>query len=120
MKTMNYIVCIIGLFFANNGFSQYQDISSAQLFSVEEILKNAPQLDKTDVLVKIEGYIIERVNVDTYWFQDATDKIQVEIEKYLFPGFQFERKAKFIIVGEVDYDALEGVDIEVEFIQHLE
>lgn len=117
MKTKNWIVGIVVVFLANTGIAQYKGPSSTKVYTVKQIKESASQLDKTDAIVKIEGFIIDRIDDDTYWFQDATGKIQVEIEKDQIPEFPFDEKTKLIIVGEVDYDVLEEVEIEVEFIQ---
>lgn len=120
MKTMNWIVGVVVVLLTNTGIAQYKGPTSTKLYTVKQIKESASQLDKSDALVKIEGYIIDRINDDTYWFQDATGKIQVEIEKDQIPKFPFDDKTKLIIVGEVDYDVLEEVEIEVEFIQLAE
>lgn len=88
--------------------------SNDKLYTVKEIKANASRLDKTDALVKIQGYIIEKINNDTYWFRDSTDKILVEIGKKQIPATPFNEKTEVILTGEVDYDLLEGIEIEVE------
>jgi len=117
MKTINWIALFAAILFANTGIAQYKGPTSIKLYTVKEIKDNASQLDKSDVLVKIEGFIVDRINDDTYWFQDSSGKIQVELEDDQIPEFPFDEKTKLIIVGEVDYDVLEEVEIEVEFIQ---
>src|SRR5690606_5537436 len=105
------------LIIANVGFAQYKGSISAKLYLVKDVVEQAAQLDKSDALVKIQGFIVDRVNDDTYWFKDSSGRIQVEIDEDQIPNFPFDEKTELIIVGEVDYDVLEEVEIEVEFIQ---
>lgn len=91
--------------------------ATGKLTTVKEVAKSAYKLDRSDTLVKLHGFITEQINGDTYWFQDTTGKIRIEIEKDQLPAIPFDDKTKLYIVGEVDYDLLEGTEIEVE---HLE
>lgn len=91
--------------------------ASGKLITVKEVTKSAYKLDRNDTLVKLHGFISEQINGDTYWFRDTTGKIRIEIEKNQLPVIPFDDKTKLYIVGEVDYDLLEGTEIEVE---HLE
>jgi len=67
--------------------------------------------------VKLQGFIVQQINGDTYWFQDATGKIKIEIEKKDLPAEPFDEKSEVIITGEVDHDLLEGTEIEIEHIE---
>ncbi|MBW8325707.1 MAG: NirD/YgiW/YdeI family stress tolerance protein [Prolixibacteraceae bacterium] len=86
-------------------------------FTVKEVTQQASKLDRSDTLVKLQGFIVQQINGDTYWFQDATGKIKIEIEKNDLPAEPFDEKSEVIITGEVDYDLLEGTEIEVEHIE---
>lgn len=85
-----------------------------ELSTVEEIIENASKLDKSDKQVKLNGFVIEQINNDTFWFQDKTGKVRVEIDKKQIPTIPFNEKTKVLIIGEVDYDLLEGCEIEVD------
>ncbi len=103
------------LAFTGQTAAQYKGPGSiAKEYTVKEITKNASKLDRSDVLVKLEGSIISQINSETYWFQDSTGKIRIELEKDQLPAVPFDEKTKVIITGEVDYDLLEGSEIEVE------
>lgn len=117
MKTMNWITCTVLVLLSHVGLAQYQGPTSTKLYTVTQIKENASQLDKSDALVKIIGYVVDRIDDDTYWFKDNSGRIQVEIENDQIPDFPFDDKTKLVIVGEVDYDVLEEVEVEVEFIQ---
>jgi uncharacterized protein (TIGR00156 family) len=52
-----------------------------------------------------------------YWFEDSTGKIKIEIDKKYMPATEFNHETKVVIVGEVDYDLLEGTEIEVKEVQ---
>lgn len=114
-KITKIIMAIIALFVTTELKAQFTGPgSNDKLYTVKEIKANASRLDKTDALVKIKGFIIEKINNDTFWFQDSTDKILVEIGKKHIPVTPFNEKTEVILIGEVDYDLLEGVEIEVE------
>jgi uncharacterized protein (TIGR00156 family) len=86
-------------------------------FTVKEVTQQASKLDRSDTLVKLQGFIVQQIKGDTYWFQDATGKIKVEIGKKDLPAEPFDEKTEVIITGEVDYDLLEGTEIEVDHIE---
>ncbi len=103
-------ICILG-----NVNAQYTGPGSkGKLFTIEYIKANASSLDKSDALIQIKGYVIELINKEDYWFKDSTGTILVEIEKNTMPIRPFDDKTEVIIVGEVDYDVLEGIEIEAE------
>lgn len=83
-------------------------------YTVKEVLDNATRLDRSDAMVRIQGYIIKQINYDTYEFRDSTGTIQVEIDKKRLPNKPFDQTTKLIIMGEVDYDLLRPVEIEVK------
>lgn len=91
--------------------------ANSKSFTVKEVTQQASKLDRSDTLVKLQGFIVQQINGDTYWFQDATGKIKIEIEKKDLPAEPFDEKSEVIITGEVDHDLLEGTEIEVEHIE---
>lgn len=119
MKNVLKSIGLVALLFVfNSGFSQYQGPSfTGEITTVANVKANAASLDKTDALVKLKGYVIEKINKDTYWFKDETGKILVEIDDKDLPTFTFDEKTQIIIIAEVDYDLLEEVELEVEVIQ---
>lgn len=84
------------------------------LTTIKEVTDNASKLDRSDKQVKLKGFVIEQINNDTFWFKDTTGKIRVEIEKKQMPSIPFDENTEVIIIGEVDYDLLEGCEIEVD------
>lgn len=98
--------------------AQYTGPSSAsKTLTVKEVKKDASSLDKNDTQVILTGKIIEQINKDTFWFEDKTGKLQVELEKKHFPTFKFDQNTLVTITGEVDYDLLEEVELEVDSIE---
>jgi uncharacterized protein (TIGR00156 family) len=81
---------------------------------VSEVKKNASQLDKTDELVKVRGFIVKQLDKNTYLFKDGTGEVHVEIGKKHLPAIPINENTEVILIGEVDYDLLEEVEIEVE------
>ena len=85
-----------------------------EYLTVKEVTDNASKLDKQDKQVKLKGFVSEQINKDTFWFKDETGKVRIEIEKKQMPSVPFNEKSEIFIIGEVDYDLLEGVEIEVD------
>lgn len=107
-----------GLLIGSQAVAQYTGPGSAgKLYTCAEIKENASGLDKSDALVQLEGFIIERVSKEDYWFQDDTGRILLEIDEKDLPEKPFDDKTPLIIIGEVDYDVLEEVEVEVEEVQ---
>jgi len=86
-------------------------------YTVKEVLDKASRLDRADVMVKLQGTIINQINNDTYQFKDETGTIRIEIKKKDMPDKPFDDNTQLIIIGEVDYDLLEGTEIEVDRIE---
>ncbi|MGV8096202.1 MAG: NirD/YgiW/YdeI family stress tolerance protein [Mangrovibacterium sp.] len=115
-----YGILMTGLFLlmVTQLYAQYKGPgASGKSLTVKEVTKSAYKLDRSDALVKLQGFIIEQINGDTYWFRDTTGKIRIEIEKHLLPAVPFDEKTELYIIGEVDYDLLEGTEIEVEYLE---
>lgn len=120
MKKRIILITLPLLFTAYCAFSQYIGPSStSKVTTVKEIIDNAAQYDKTDALLKIQGYLVGQINKENYWFKDATGKIMVEIEVKQFPAFPIDEKTELILIGEVDHDLLEELEFEVESIQKV-
>ena len=109
------LVTVIVLFISGNLYSQYTGPgTTAKFYTVKDIKDKATRLDRSDELVKIKGYIIKKINADTYEFKDSTGFILVDIDKKIIPTKPFNDKTELILIGEVDHDLLEPVEIEVE------
>ena len=119
MKTIRMILMtafLTGIFSA--GYAQYTGPgSNAQLYTVKDVSDKALKLDRKDTMVKLKGFVTEQINDDNYWFQDSTGKIKVEIEKKYLPTVAFNEKTEIIIIGEVDYDLLEGTEVEAKLLE---
>jgi len=121
MKQLSKIL-VAGLFMiiAGSAQAQYKGAgSTSKLFSVKEITEQASKLDRSDAVVKIQGFIIEKISGDKYWFQDATGKICIEIDHKKLPTVPFDEKTKLVISGEVDNDFLGGIEIEAKQVEIL-
>lgn len=119
----NVLLLVVTAFFLNSFFSlnaQYTGPGAeGKTYTVEEIKANASSLDKSDAIVQLKGFVVEQINKEDYWFKDSTGKILVEIEKDALPAGTFDDKTEVVIIGEVDYDVLEGVEIEVDEVRFL-
>ncbi len=114
----NYIkllFTIIVLFVSGNLYSQYTGPgTNAKIYTVKEIKDNASRLDKSDELVKVKGYIIKQINKNTYELKDNSGTILVVIDKKKLPTKPFDDTTELILIGEVDHDLLEPVEIEAD------
>lgn len=93
--------------------------ATLKTYTVAEIKAEASRMDKADVIVNIQGHIIRQLNAETYLFKDATGEVNVEIEFDVLPHSPFDENKEVILTGEVDYDELEGVEIEVERLEFV-
>jgi len=119
MKTFRMILMtafFTGIF--GSGYAQYTGPGSkAGLKTVKEVSDNALKLDRKDTMVKLQGFIVEQMGDDNYWFKDSTGKIRIEIDKKHLPATPFNDGTEMIIIGEVDYDLLEGTEVEVKQVE---
>lgn len=109
--SITYILVV----FAYSVFSQFQGTGSLdKIYTVKEIKANASKLDRADQQVKVKGYIVKHINKNDYLFQDATGSMRVELKKKYMPDQPFDDKTELILIGEIDHDLLDGVELEVE------
>lgn len=116
MKNLKILFCAVMIILAYaNVDAQYTGPGATlQLYTVQEVKKEASRMDKADVMVNLQGHIIRQLNAETYRFKDQTGEVNVEIEFDVLPDTPFDEHKEVILTGEVDYDELEGVEIEVE------
>jgi len=115
---LNIFILALFILLAGKTYGQYAGPgASDKSYTVKEVLDKASRLDRADVQVKLQGTIISQINNDTYQFKDATGTIRVEIKKKDLPDKPFDENTQLIIIGEVDYDLLEGTEIEVDRIE---
>ncbi len=112
---MRIILIICLLMTSVSGFSQ-QASSAIERYTVKEVKAHAFKLDKKDALVEIKGFLHEQKEneEDTFWFSDATGRLLVEFDDDDLPLLIPGKNIAITIIGEVDYDLLEGVEVEVE------
>lgn len=119
IKFLLFALCLFGVKTA--AFAQFTGPNSTdKMYTVKEIKSSAAKLDRSEELVKVKGFIVKQVNKDTYKFKDSTGDILVEIKKRYLPAKPFDEKTELILIGEVDYDFLEGTEIEVEQVLFVE
>ncbi|MBS4062779.1 MAG: NirD/YgiW/YdeI family stress tolerance protein [Rikenellaceae bacterium] len=119
MKSLNVLKLLL-LFFtlvsaSSLSYGQYKGPGvTDKTYTVKEVLDNASRLDRSDALVKVQGFIVNQINADTYEFKDKTGAIKVEIDRKRLPNKPFDDKTELILIGEVDNDIFEPVEIEVK------
>ncbi len=98
-----------------SSFAQYTvETVKPSNMTVSEIKSKAAKFDQKDLTIEIKGHILSQIDNETYWFEDSTGKIKVNIEQYQLPTQPFNEKNLVRIIGEVDYDLLEGVEFEAK------
>lgn len=113
LKVLLLFVALISV--CSLSYGQYEGPRPTdKTYTVKEVLDNASRLDRSDALVKIEGYIVRQINSDTYEFRDKTGIIQLEIDRKRLPNKPFDDKTALRVIGEVDYDLLRPVEIDVK------
>jgi uncharacterized protein (TIGR00156 family) len=118
MKIM-YVLIPSVLFLCTGIYLNAQKHLSPKIFTVKEVLDSASSLDKADTLVTLHGKFVERISNESFWFQDETGRIKVELEDSVLATFVHEPLQEISMLGEVDYDLLEGTEIEVEWIEAI-
>lgn len=111
---MRVIFILSFLLIASFGYSQAE--ISIQRYTVQQIKDQASKFDKMDVLVELKGTVGSRVEADEdeFWFTDATGRLQIEFEDENPTIATIKEGMQIIIIGEVDHDLLETVEVEVE------
>jgi len=66
-----------------------------------------------DTLVLVKGYIISSKGDEEYWFEDATGRIEIEIDDRLFTQGSIKAYMLVTIVGEIEKE-WKDISIEVE------
>ncbi len=118
LKILTMIILILGY---GEIYAQFTGPNSKPKYhTVKEIKANAYQLDRSDALVKVKGHIIKQVNKDSYEFKDNTGVISVDISNKKLPAREFDETTELILIGEVDYDMFEPVEIEVKEVIFVE
>lgn len=83
--------------------------------SVADALKAAK-----DAQVSLDGRIVNRIKHEHYTFEDATGRIEIELDdKLLPPGVQINEKTRVRITGEVDRHRMRANDIDVKHFEVL-
>lgn len=121
MKTIGLILTIVVLTSVTTVLNAQYTGPGPQpvLLTVKEISDDAMKLDRKDTIVKLKGFIVEQSGDDNYQFKDSTGKIRIEISKKHMPAATFNDKTEVVIKGEVDYDLLEGTEIEVKSVEFV-
>ncbi len=116
MKNVKNIVLLLSIMLFSSGVkAQFKGPGSdIPLYTVQEVKDDAMRLDRKDILVRLKGFVVEKINDEDYVFMDKTGKIKIELEDKYLPDFPFDETTEIIITAEVDYDLLEGTELEVE------
>lgn len=117
-KLISFLIFISLTLVSFHSHAQYTGPSNVpQVLTVEEVKSNAPKLDRTDAIVQVKGFVTKQINNEDFEFKDQSGTIRIEIDKKILNTIQFDENTEIIIFGEVDYNLLEGSEIEVERIE---
>src|SRR5690554_6845100 len=117
MKTINNLCLAVFLLFASQfTYAQYTVPGSVtnNTMTVKQINENASALDKSEKIIQIKGYVIRQINEDTYIFKDNTGELTVDINPDELPSAPFDEHTEVIIIGEIDYNVLDGIEFEAD------
>lgn len=93
--------------------------STEKMFTIQEIQGQAAELDRKDVKVKVQGFIVKQIKGDKYEFRDKTGSIRVEIDKDKLPARSFDENTELILIAEVEKDLFQSVKLEVEKLEFV-
>ncbi len=93
--------------------AEYTGPGGVEATTVAEILESPGDDDQ----VVIEGFLIKMVGKETYVFTDGTGEIQVEIDDEDLPVESIDERTRVEITGEVDADAFEKPEIDVDTVR---
>jgi|GEM_PF-5498932 len=110
MKILFVVSLIIVSFTAN---AQFVNSLQSDFITVKEIKKHAFHLAWTDQKVSLNGKIVEQFDEESYWFEDGTGRIKVEIPRKNMPAVQFDHNTVVALSGEVHYTLIKRTEIEV-------
>ena len=85
------------------------------LKSVAEVVKGG----KDDQPVIVQGVLKQKIDDDTYLFNDGTGDIRVDIDSEKFPKTEVGATTKVEIRGEVSKDALQKAEIDADVVTVL-
>ncbi|AMG88899.1 NirD/YgiW/YdeI family stress tolerance protein [Bordetella parapertussis] len=96
--------------------AQYVGPSSNQQMSVKELLDTA----RDDAVVTLRGKLVKQLSDDTYLLDDGTGRVQVEIDRHLFPPNQpVDANTLVEVSGEFDKEVIGTSEVEVKALRIL-
>jgi len=93
-------------------------LSLAEIRSKVDTVANAKEMED-DVRVTLEGFIVEKVDKETYLFKDDTGEIDVEIQDDLWEDMEMDPESKVMIRGEIDKED-DSVKLEAKKLKSVE
>ncbi len=100
---------------AQSGFQGPGDIYNTVLTTVRQVIDRGYD----DQRVQLEGNIVQQIGKELYIFQDATGQIRVDIDHKYFRGQVVTPQDRVRIVGELDKDLFEPIEIDVKYLTLL-
>lgn len=95
--------------------AQYTGPGSQPQVTTAAVAANAAD----DTKVILEGKLISQINDDTYWFQDQSGKIRVEIDRKRLPLEPINQDTRVRLYGEVDKHRIKPTEVDVKQVEIL-
>jgi uncharacterized protein YdeI (BOF family) len=87
---------------------------SPKWYTVGDVIRSARQLDSDGTIVKVKGYVMKKLDKDTYLFTDRTAEIKVIISDKYLPALPFNEKDEVILTARVNYEMNKPVMLEAK------
>lgn len=113
MKTLLTALMLISL--PTIALAQYTGPGSQPQVTTAAAAANAA--DDTQVI--LEGKLTSQINHDTYWFQDQSGKIRVEIDRKRLPAEPINQNTHVRLHGEVDKHMSKPTEVDVKQVEIL-
>lgn len=108
-------LALAGLVFASASYAQYVGPTTAPT-NVRALLADG----KDDMLVSVQGKIVQHLGGDKYRFADSTGEITVEIDNKYWPAnTPIDEKMNVRLHGEYDKDLIGQPEIDVKRMEKL-
>ncbi|MET6997681.1 NirD/YgiW/YdeI family stress tolerance protein [Chitinophaga defluvii] len=93
------------LLFTCCGYAQDKSPGEApKWYTVGEAIRYARQLDTDGTIVKVKGYVMKKLDKETYLFTDRTAEIKVVIADKFLPALPFNEKDEVVLSARVNYE----------------
>lgn len=111
-----FVLLLMILMFNQKAEAQYTgpSASAEREMTVADVLDNARMLNLRDTQVQLQGFLVEHIREDYFWFEDSSGRVRIEVYGDVMPAVPFDESTRVFITGEVDFNLLFGTYIWVK------